>query len=179
MVWIPPPLQNYESRNTVMRDKMSDTKVHVTDEQPWVAGWGGQHNPDHTKMHTGRDENVHVVHHTNVQNQASEQEHWEREKRKGQRIKDEGGKRRETKRKKREGWGKQRKRESENVSGLKIKSEKKEKKKKLIFHIKGEKKKIQQHIKAKAGHRGENYTMLTRWWLSGGWVGNALDWKMN
>ena len=39
-VRIPPPpplypcLRNYESRNTVMRDKMSDAKVHVTDEQP-------------------------------------------------------------------------------------------------------------------------------------------------
>lgn len=32
-----PPQYNYESRSTVMRDKMSDTKVHVTDEQPWVA----------------------------------------------------------------------------------------------------------------------------------------------
>lgn len=28
------PHGNYESRSTVMRDKMSDTKVHVTDEQP-------------------------------------------------------------------------------------------------------------------------------------------------
>lgn len=29
-----PPHENYESRSTVMRDKMSDTEVHVTDEQP-------------------------------------------------------------------------------------------------------------------------------------------------
>lgn len=36
---------------------------------------GGQHNPEHTKMHTGQDENVHVVHHTNVRDQAREQEH--------------------------------------------------------------------------------------------------------
>lgn len=46
------------------------------------------------------------------------------------------------KQEKREGWGKQRKRESENVSGLKTKSEKKKKKlqKKLFFFFKGENK---------------------------------------
>lgn len=33
---------------------------------------GGQQ----TKMHTGQDENVQVVHHTNVQDQAIEQEDW-------------------------------------------------------------------------------------------------------
>lgn len=159
-----------------MRDKMSDTKVHVTDEQPWVAEGKGQHKPTtpkctefRTKMFTWSTTAM-----SRTRQESRNIERREKE-RKGRRIKDEegGNEGKQRRGQKREGWGKQRKRESENVSGLKTKSDKK-----LISCIEGGKK-IQQHIKAKAQNKGENYTMLTRWWFSGRWVGNALDWTMN
>lgn len=47
--------------------------------------WGGrrvQSRPQHTKMETGRDANVHGVHHTNVQDQAGTARERERERNK-------------------------------------------------------------------------------------------------
>lgn len=55
-----------------MSDKMSDIKVHVTDEQPCLAAGGD--STTQTKMHTGQDENVHVAHHTNIQVRATKQQ---------------------------------------------------------------------------------------------------------
>lgn len=50
------PHGDYESRSIVMRDKMSDTKVHVTCEQPWVAEGGGaaQTQPQQNVQSSGR-----------------------------------------------------------------------------------------------------------------------------
>lgn len=96
----------------------------------------------------------------------------------GKIIKEEGEKWNGTKRgRKREGRGKQRKRESENVSGLKTKSGKKKTKKLISCIEKGEKN--SNTSKQKHSTKEENYTMSTRWWLSGGWVENALVWRMN
>lgn len=48
---------------------------------------------------------------------------------------------------------------------------------KLISRLDGGK--IQQHIEVKAGHKERgNHTMLTRRWRRGGWVENALVWRM-
>lgn len=76
----------YESRSTAARDRMSGTKVCVTIGQPWVAGEGegvGAEPSQHTKMETGRGANVHVVHHTNVQDQAGTETETERDRNKG------------------------------------------------------------------------------------------------
>ncbi len=91
--------------------------------------------PEHTKMHTGRDENVHVVHNTNVRTRQESRnvEKGEREKERGEyrkrRRRGNEGKQRGKQRR----VGKQRKRESENVSGLKTKSEKKRKETDFLY----------------------------------------------
>lgn len=144
-----------------MRDKMSDTKVHVTDEQPWVAEGRGQHNPEHTKMDTGRDANVHVDHDTNVQDQATEQEHWERTKRGRENERKQTGKKRRV--------GKTE--EERKWKCVRSENQKWKKKKETFFFFLREKTKHSNTPKAKSQHKGENYSVLAWWWVSGGWGG--------
>lgn len=79
---------------------------------------GAAQPPNTPKMDTGRDANVRVDHETSVQGRATEQEHRERERERGK-------EREEANRTKKERGGKktEEERQSENVSGLKIKCE--------------------------------------------------------
>lgn len=127
-----------------MRDMMSDTKVYVTDEQPWVAV-GGDSTTQTTPKCTQVGTKMFTWSTTPMSRTRQESRNIEREKagikrEGGKIIKEEGEKWNGTKRgRKREGRGKQRKRESENVSGLKTKSGKKKTKKLISCIEKGEK----------------------------------------
>lgn len=135
------PYENYESRSTVMRDKMSDTKVHVTDEQPWVAvrGGGAAQPRTHQNAHrSGRKCSRGPQHQCPYQ--AREQERWERIKgreREGEENKGRGGGNEGKQRGKIEKGGENRGRDKVKMCQVWKPKVKKKRKKKLISCIEG------------------------------------------
>lgn len=164
-----------------MRDMMSDTKVYVTDEQPWVAV-GGDSTTQTTPKCTQVGTKMFTWSTTPMSRTRQESRNIERERGdKERRGKDNKGRGGEMKRNK-EGEKKRRAGKTEEERKWKcVRSENQKWKKKdeetdFLYWKRG---KNSNTSKQKHSTKEENYTMSTRWWLSGGWVENALVWRMN
>lgn len=139
-----------------MRDMMSDTKVYVTDEQPWVAV-GGDSTTQTTPKCTQVGTKMFTWSTTPMSRTRQESRNIEREKagikrEGGKIIKEEGEKWNGTKRgRKREGRGKTE--EERKWKCVRSENQKWKKKRRRNWFLVLKKGKKQQHIKAKAQHK--------------------------
>lgn len=165
--WI--PHENYESRSTVMRDKMSDTKVHVTDEQPWVAERGGNSTSPTTPKCTQVGTKMFTWSTTPMSRTRHESRNIERGDTERKDNKGKGGGKQ---RGKKEKGGENRGREKVKMCQVWKPKEKRteNKQKNPTDFLYWGRKKILQHIKAKAQHKRENC------WLDGDSVEG--EWEM-